>query len=43
MVVCVAADDADRTLAHLEAQGETARLIGRVEAGDGAPSVILEP
>jgi len=43
MVVCVAADDADRTLAHLEAQGETARLIGRIEADDGAPSVILEP
>jgi phosphoribosylformylglycinamidine cyclo-ligase len=43
MVVCVAADDADRTLAHLEAQGETARFIGRIEAEDGAPSVILEP
>jgi phosphoribosylformylglycinamidine cyclo-ligase len=43
MVVCVAAADVDTTLAHLETQGETARLIGRIEAGDGAPSVILEP
>ena len=43
MVVCVAESDAERTLAHLEAQGETARLIGRIEAGVGEPSVILEP
>ena len=43
MVVCVAAADVDRTLEHLKTQGETARLIGRIEAGDGAPSVILEP
>ena len=43
MVVCVAAADVDRTLEHLEAQGETARLIGRIEAGEGEPTVILEP
>jgi phosphoribosylformylglycinamidine cyclo-ligase len=43
MVVCVAAADVDRALVHLEAQGETARVIGRIEAGDGDPSVILEP
>jgi phosphoribosylformylglycinamidine cyclo-ligase len=43
MVVCVAAADVDRTLEHLEAQGETARLIGRIESGGGKPSVILEP
>jgi phosphoribosylformylglycinamidine cyclo-ligase len=43
MVACVTAADAQQTLAHLEAAGETAWLIGRIEAGDGAPSVILEP
>ena len=43
MVVCVAAADVDRTLEHLATQGETARVIGRIEAGDGDPSVILEP
>jgi phosphoribosylformylglycinamidine cyclo-ligase len=43
MVVCVATDDAERTLEHLEARGERAWLIGRIEAGDGDPSVILEP
>jgi phosphoribosylformylglycinamidine cyclo-ligase len=43
MVVCVAAADVDRTLEHLESQGEIARHIGRIEAGDGEPSVILEP
>jgi phosphoribosylformylglycinamidine cyclo-ligase len=43
MVVCVAAADVDRSLAHLQTQGETARQIGRIEAGDGEPSVILDP
>jgi phosphoribosylformylglycinamidine cyclo-ligase len=43
MVVCVAAADVDRALEHLETQGETAQVIGRIEAGDGEPSVILEP
>ena len=43
MVVCVAQADADRTLAHLTAQGETAQVIGRIEGGDGEPSVLLEP
>jgi phosphoribosylformylglycinamidine cyclo-ligase len=42
MVVCVAAADVDRTLELLESQGETARHIGRIEAGEGEPSVILE-
>ena len=43
MVVCVAAADVDRTLAHLRAQGETAWKIGHIESGEGAPSAILEP
>jgi phosphoribosylformylglycinamidine cyclo-ligase len=43
MVACVAAPDARRALEHLEARGETAWVIGRIEAGDGEPVVILEP
>jgi phosphoribosylformylglycinamidine cyclo-ligase len=43
MVACIAAADAERTLAQLAAAGETAWLIGHIEAGDGAPCVILEP
>jgi phosphoribosylformylglycinamidine cyclo-ligase len=43
MVVCVAAADVPRTLEHLEMSGEIVRVIGRIEAGDGDPSVILVP
>jgi phosphoribosylformylglycinamidine cyclo-ligase len=39
MVVCVAAADADKTLAHLNSQGEDARIIGQVTQGEGAPVV----
>jgi phosphoribosylformylglycinamidine cyclo-ligase len=41
MVVCVAEGDADRAIALLQAQGETAWRLGRIEAHDGAPSVEL--
>jgi phosphoribosylformylglycinamidine cyclo-ligase len=43
MVVCVAEADVEQTLVQLKAVGETAWRIGRIEAGDGAPCVILEP
>lgn len=43
MVVCVAAADADRALAHLESQGEDARIIGSIVAGDTEPVVRYTP
>jgi phosphoribosylformylglycinamidine cyclo-ligase len=43
MAVCVAEADVDQALVQLKAAGETAWRIGRIEAGDGAPCVILEP
>jgi phosphoribosylformylglycinamidine cyclo-ligase len=39
MVVCVAAADASEALAHLNSQGEDARIIGHVDEGDGVPVV----
>lgn len=42
MVLCVAESDADETLQILQQQGETAHLIGRIEASPKAPRVILE-
>jgi len=39
MVVCVAAADAATTVAHLNEQGEDARIIGHVDPGEGAPVV----
>jgi phosphoribosylaminoimidazole (AIR) synthetase len=41
MVVCVAATDAQATLDHLTAHGETACIIGRVDPGNGSPEVVL--
>ena len=42
MVLCVDKADEQRTLDHLEARGETARIIGRIEPGTGTPAVTLE-
>ena len=39
MVVCVAAEDAATTVAHLNEQGEDARIIGHVDPGEGVPVV----
>jgi len=39
MVVCVAAEDAATTVAHLNEQGEDARIIGQVDQGEGVPVV----
>ena len=39
MVVCVAAEDAATTVAHLNEQGEDARIIGHVGPGEGDPVV----
>jgi len=39
MVVAIAAADADKAMALLEAAGETVYRIGRITAGDGAPQV----
>jgi phosphoribosylformylglycinamidine cyclo-ligase len=41
MAVVVAANDAQKALEHLNAQGETACIIGHVEPGNGAPGVTL--
>jgi phosphoribosylformylglycinamidine cyclo-ligase len=42
MVVCVAADDAERSIAVLHARGETAWRLGRVEAAPGeSPSIQI--
>ena len=42
MVVCVAAADAATTVAHLNEQGEDARIIGHVDPGEGAPVVKFQ-
>jgi phosphoribosylformylglycinamidine cyclo-ligase len=42
MVVCVAATDAATTVAHLNEQGEDARIIGHVDPGEGAPAVKFQ-
>ena len=39
MVVCVAEAKASAALAHLNSQGEDARIIGHVDRGEGAPVV----
>jgi len=41
MAVCVANGDCDAVIEHLNSQGEDARRIGHIEAGDGAPEVRL--
>ena len=43
MVVCVAAKDADKAIAHLTSQGEDARLIGNIVQGEGEPVVRYTP
>jgi phosphoribosylformylglycinamidine cyclo-ligase len=43
LVVCVAADDAERVRAMLREAGETAWVLGRVTAGEGAPFVEFQP
>jgi len=42
MVVCVAAADAATTVAHLNEQGEDARIIGQVDPGEGMPVVKFQ-
>ena len=42
MVVCVAAADTDKALAHLNEQGEDARIIGHVGLGEGLPVVRFD-
>jgi phosphoribosylformylglycinamidine cyclo-ligase len=42
MVLCVSRGDEQRTLELLAAGGETAWVIGCIEAGGGAPTVLLE-
>jgi phosphoribosylformylglycinamidine cyclo-ligase len=41
MAVVVAENDAQKALEHLNAQGETACIIGHVEPGNGAPGVTF--
>jgi phosphoribosylformylglycinamidine cyclo-ligase len=43
MVVCIDTADTNAALEHLERLGETAWVIGRIEAGEGESRVILEP
>jgi phosphoribosylformylglycinamidine cyclo-ligase len=43
MVVCVAAADADRAIAHLTSQGEDARIIGNIVQGEGEAVVRYTP
>jgi phosphoribosylformylglycinamidine cyclo-ligase len=43
MVVCVAANDADKAIAHLTSQGEDARLIGNIVQSEGEPVVRYTP
>ena len=43
MVVCVAAADADRAIAHLTSQGEDARIIGNIVRGEGEAVVRYTP
>jgi phosphoribosylformylglycinamidine cyclo-ligase len=40
MIVCVAAEDVGRALDMLREAGETAWILGEIEAGEGAPSVV---
>ena len=40
MAVCVAPEDLDRALAMLRTAGEDAWVLGEIEAGEGAPSVV---
>ena len=42
MVIVVPADQVDATLALMEAEGETAFLMGEIHAADGEPEVVLE-
>ncbi|QGU33027.1 phosphoribosylformylglycinamidine cyclo-ligase [Thermochromatium tepidum] len=42
MVIGVAAEDVETALDHLRAQGETAWVIGEIEASEGAPRVIYQ-
>ncbi|MDX1589835.1 MAG: phosphoribosylformylglycinamidine cyclo-ligase [Oleiphilaceae bacterium] len=43
MVVCVPAEQKDAAIECLQAQGESAWLLGRIEAAEGAASVRFEP
>ncbi len=43
LVVCVATDVADQTLAILRDAGETVWPLGRIAAGDGEPTVEFQP
>lgn len=42
MVIAVPASHVDNALALLEAEGESAFLIGEIQAGDGQPDVVLD-
>ncbi|EXJ14656.1 phosphoribosylformylglycinamidine cyclo-ligase [Imhoffiella purpurea] len=42
MVVCVAAEDADRALEQLRTAGEDAWTIGRIEPSEEAPAVVYQ-
>ncbi|EUC70368.1 phosphoribosylaminoimidazole synthetase [Alcanivorax sp. 97CO-5] len=42
MVIAVPASHVDDALALLEAEGESAFLIGEIQAGDGQPDVVLD-
>ncbi|NOY65790.1 MAG: phosphoribosylformylglycinamidine cyclo-ligase [Gammaproteobacteria bacterium] len=41
MVLCVSADDADKTLAFLKQEGETACVIGKIDSADGGDQVQI--
>ncbi len=43
MVLCVAADQADLALNHLQEMGETAWRVGSITTATGAPSVEFQP
>ncbi|MEJ2686831.1 MAG: phosphoribosylformylglycinamidine cyclo-ligase [Gammaproteobacteria bacterium] len=43
MVLCVAPEDADHALEHLRGHGETASVIGSVEASEGPADVEIRP
>ena len=42
MVIAVAPDQVDATLALMEAEGEKAFLMGEIRAADGKPEVVLD-
>jgi len=42
MVIAVAPDQVDATLALMEAEGEKAFLMGEIRAADGEPEVVLD-